>query len=154
MAENIPPNLPPPSLMVRKFMRWDGTIPPLVTKEDRPFKEKWFFFYGTLMNPEALARVLNRSEKPELPHAIVFGQKILYLGEYPAAVQGEADHPIDGVVCMIESQEELNRLEAYETKMYRVDGCTAWLDDDTEIWGFLFVWDGDMSLLRESPVKV
>lgn len=157
MAENTPPNLPnipPPSLMVRKFMRYAGTLKTEDTKEDRPFTEKWFFFYGTLTNPETLMRVLKRSEKPELPHAIVFGREILYWGQYPAAVQGAADHPIDGVVCKIETQEELDRLQAYETKMYQPEGCTAWLDDDTEILGFLFVWDGDTELLSQSPSKV
>ena len=135
-------------------MHWDGTVPPLVNKADRPFKPKWFLFYGTLTNPETLARVLKRSEIPELPHAVAYGHAILYWGDYPAAVQENADDPIEGVVCKIESQEELDRLEAYETKMYRVDGCTAWLDDGTEILGFLFVWDSDMLLLRKSPGEV
>ena len=60
MPEDIPPNFPPPSLMARNFMRWDGTVPPLVNKADRPFEPKWFLFYGTLTNPETLARVLKR----------------------------------------------------------------------------------------------
>ncbi|PKY03711.1 hypothetical protein P168DRAFT_305047 [Aspergillus campestris IBT 28561] len=154
MAENIPPNLPPPSLMARKFMAWDGTVPPLVKEEDRPFREKWFFFYGPLANPEILIGILNRSEKPELPHAIVFGHEILYWGDLPAAIQKGAENPIDGVVCKIESQEELNRLEAYMTKMFRVDGCMAWRDDHSEVPGFVFIWDADMSLLSETPRNV
>ena len=70
------------------------------------------------------------------------------MGDYPAAVQ--ENDPIEGVVCRIESQEEIDRLEAYHTKMYRVDGCPAWLDDGTEIWGFLFVWDSDIVFEKES----
>ena len=50
--------------MARKY----GTVPPLVNKADRPFER--FLFYGTLTNLETLARVLKRSEMPELPHAV------------------------------------------------------------------------------------
>lgn len=145
--ENTNPELPPPSLMAKKFLQLD-----VVTEleEDCPFEQRLFFFYGTLTDPELLTQVLNRSEKPELAHAVIRDHGMSYWGDYPAAVQRNADHPIDGVICKIESDEELELLEAYETDMYRVDTCTAWLDDGTEICGSLFVWDGDESLLRES----
>ena len=99
-------------------MAWDGTVPPLVKKGDLPFREKWLFFYGTLANPEILMEALKRSEKPELPHAIIFGHDNLYWGDFPAAIQMRGENPVDGVVCKIESQEELDRLEANMTKNF------------------------------------
>jgi hypothetical protein len=50
-------------------------------------------------------------------------------GEYPALVDASSQDLVRGVVCKIKSEEEVNRLEAYETHMYYRSGfivyCTA-----------------------------
>ncbi|PLB42165.1 uncharacterized protein BDW47DRAFT_97975 [Aspergillus candidus] len=137
--------------MAGKFMAWDGTIPPMVQQEDRPFREKWFFFYGPMTGPAVLKQLLNRSQMSALPHAMIFGHKILHWGDLPVAIQMGAENAVGGVVCKIVSQDELDWLEGYMTRIFQVDGCMAWLDNHSQVSGFVFVWDGEMSLLSESP---
>lgn len=77
-------------------------------------------------------------------------------GEYPALVHAHASSQdmVRGVVCKIKSEEEVNRLEAYETHMYYRSGFTAWLDDGSKIWGEMFIWGGDPSHLREGTFSL
>jgi gamma-glutamylcyclotransferase (GGCT)/AIG2-like uncharacterized protein YtfP len=82
-----------------------------------PAKPNWFFFYGTLMNPEQLARVAGLDEKPELLEAAVKNRKLMYWGQFPALCHGE--ETIYGVMWYAPTAEIVERLRAYETDAYR-----------------------------------
>ncbi|KAF7117748.1 hypothetical protein CNMCM5793_006928 [Aspergillus hiratsukae] len=118
------------------------------------FEETWFFFYGTLMDPKTLARVLSSKNLTELRPATIHGYKTMLWGKYPALVDASSQDMVRGVVCKIKSEEEVNRLEAYETHMYYRSGFIARLDDDSEIWGEMFIWGGDPSHLREGSFNL
>ena len=47
------------------------------------------------------------------------------------------------------TKKEADRLEAYETSMYRADRCTIYFEDGSQAAGVTFVWDSDPSLLKE-----
>lgn len=144
-------NLPPPSLMVRKFIEYSKNLGGVISKPNAnvSFSETWYFFYGTLMDPKTLMDVLRRPERPELYPASVYGHKAMLWGGYPAAVFGGQEAILQGVACKIKSEVEANRLESYEGDMYRVRGCTMWLQDGTELAGRMFVWNQDTSVLRD-----
>ncbi|OJJ42587.1 hypothetical protein ASPZODRAFT_137202 [Penicilliopsis zonata CBS 506.65] len=137
-----------PSLMVRKFIAASKN-PPKLTEKRRAFRKQFYFFYGTLMDPATLARVLQRDRAPDVRPATTVGPRLKLWGEYPARPKGSGNEVIRGVACMIESQEEADRLAAYETEMYAVKGCPIYFDDGEDSGGLTFYWVGDESLLRE-----
>ena len=60
----MPDNIPPPSIMLGKFMNFNEAEHEAKAREQAarasaPFEREYCFFYGTLMDPETLSRVLN-----------------------------------------------------------------------------------------------
>lgn len=53
-----------------------------------PFGETFFFFNGTLMDPETLAAILGSSKKPHLYKCYIMGYHTMLWGEYPALLGG------------------------------------------------------------------
>lgn len=71
-------------------------------------------------------------------------------GDYPAIfVDPFSTEIIHGVVYKVRSQEEEDRLVAYDIGMYRTRGCTITFEDGSETTGRTFVWNAEMELLRE-----
>ncbi|KAJ5655658.1 hypothetical protein N7507_007608 [Penicillium longicatenatum] len=95
--------LPPPSLMVRKFMNHNASgqesnqnrTPSSNPSQEGstsadPFERQYCFFYGTLMNPETLSRVLRTSDSLLImSRARVIGYDVKLWGPYPALIDGE-----------------------------------------------------------------
>lgn len=62
-----------------------------------------------------------------------------------------ASEMVSGVAYLVTRKWEVERLAAYETEMYRREGCWIWFGDGygEAMEGVTFVWDGERSLLRE-----
>lgn len=63
-----------------------------------------------------------------------------------------SDQTIRGVVYRVRSRVEEDRLVQYETDIYRVKDCVVHFGDGSRAAGVTFVWNGDMSLLREDRI--
>ena len=116
--------------------------------KDTSWDEKFYFFYGTLMDPSTLTNVLGHP-RPETYPAFITGYSMKLWGQYPALVNEATDQRISGRAYRVTSKTEADRLAAYETSMYRVDRCTIYFEDGSQAAGVTFVWDSDPSLLRE-----
>ncbi|THX80911.1 hypothetical protein D6D05_04352 [Aureobasidium pullulans] len=88
----------------------------------------YYFFYGTLAEPEILQRVLELGEQvPVLQKAYVKGAEIKMVGRYKALVDSEVEARVDGWAFLVESEEQELKLRVYETRMYEVIRCDIWL---------------------------
>lgn len=108
-----------------------------------------YFFYGTLMDPSTLTNVLGHPGRPDTYPAFITGYSMKLWGQYPALVNEATDQRIPGLACNVTSKTEADRLAAYETSMYRTSECTIYFENGSKTAGVTFVWDSDLSLLRE-----
>lgn len=95
----------------------------------RQFEEVYYFFYGTLMDPSTLGKVLKCPDTPDVNEATIEAHRIKFWGEYVALVIGFPEQTIHGVACKIKSEEE-------------ADGLAGWLrmrPQCTELMVVLFV---------------
>ncbi|RVD83684.1 uncharacterized protein DFL_005463 [Arthrobotrys flagrans] len=115
------------------------------------FKPTLFFFYGTLTIPEVLRRILGLNEPPILLNATTRLFKLKLWGPYPALVAPSAEEdpknrvPVPGVACTIETEEQLNRLVAYEGENYTISETLVELHDTRNANGTYaktFIWKG------------
>lgn len=124
------------------------------------FRAETYFFYGTLMDPATLAKVLKLDHHPSLQPATVFGYHCKFWGSspgYPALLGGPQDNPIHGVAYVVQTPEHKALLEAYETHRYRNAGVILELADGTEIDGRTFKWNKSYrnnTKLRESMFEL
>jgi hypothetical protein len=162
----------PPSLMLRRFLEDDPSkdIPLLrTTPSDRPtssitpddgwprphFRNQYCFFYGTLMDPATLTRILQlpESEPPKVRPARVIGFETKLWGPYPALVDGCPLHPVDGLAYQLQVEEHMERLITYETNKYYLRHCQIDLLDGVDgvetVMGLTFQWDGEDKELRD-----
>ncbi|CAG8166327.1 unnamed protein product [Penicillium olsonii] len=156
-----------PSAMVRKFMQANASTDPprptlLPAGDDSaenswpqdPIRDEYCFFYGTLMDPDTLCKVLGLSRPPLLMRpARIIGYQIKLWGPYPALLDDKPLNPVDGMVCGLLSPARLDRLRSYESNKYQLQGCLInILNDDgsTEktIEGVSFMWNGRPDELR------
>lgn len=123
--------------------------------EDLPPKyPKYFFFYGTLKDPATLKRILDLSEEPKLRPAKVIGYSVAKWGDYPALINGAQGEVVHGCACLVQSQEQVEKLAYYETKAYKQMPCwVRFTDNDDEasvkIPGYTFMYAGDEKALLE-----
>ncbi|KAJ5091281.1 hypothetical protein NUU61_006151 [Penicillium alfredii] len=163
-------NIPRPSPMARKFL---SAIASNMTDEEikahstisgtccedgwpqDPIRDEQCFFYGSLMDPQRLSQVLKSSKSPPIMRrARVRGYRIKLWGPYPAFIEGQTFHFVDGMVCEPLSPTQLDRLAAYETDKYRRLSCLIEVlnDDDSikeTIEGITFAWNGRQDELQE-----
>ncbi|OQD63054.1 hypothetical protein PENPOL_c010G09259 [Penicillium polonicum] len=146
-----------PSLMQRKFMEYlaehdaasegrtssQGPANPSPSSFTiEPFEMIYCFFYGTLMDPPTLARILQLPEPPIMRPAKLIGYHIKLWGPYPALLVGPPLHPVDGLAYELQSEEQLDRLRAENGGEAE---CVA---------GRVFVWNGEPEELREGSFSV
>ncbi len=100
-----------------------------------PLKSGWLFLYGTLMDPEVLQSILSLSEPPQLRNATVRGFRLKMWGIYPALVRASdrISGELKGKAYWLETWEQLEKLEAYETKAYQWCLCDIILEDGTKV---------------------
>ncbi|KAJ5175666.1 uncharacterized protein N7482_001543 [Penicillium canariense] len=164
----MPKTLPPPSLMVRKFLNHSASghesteslrASPNSSEEGSApadfFERQYCFVYGTLMDPETLSQVLRTSHSlPIMSRARVIGYEIKPWGPYPALVDGESRQPVDGMAFEILSKTQLDRLVSYETEIYQLQPCLIdILEHDSSVErtvdGVTFMWNGQRAELQE-----
>lgn len=150
-----------PSLMMRKFMAADANAEKAqadwdrraaaglqVEEEDRQ-RKKWYFFYGSLMDPKQLQRVLSVKETPrDLQPAEIIGYHIRMWGPYPVLLDGPPGNVVKGIAYEIEGGENKDKMAAYETANYSENKCLIQFGEEAII-GTTFKWAGDVGELKE-----
>ena len=135
--------------MLRKFLNaQDGDYwiqPPPI------FRPKFYFFYGSLMDPYQLARVLGLEEPPVTRPATIVGYSCKMWGPYPALIDGPPGAIVKGVAFEVQSQQAAARLAEYETDAYEEHACIIQFEGGEKVFGMTFKWrdDPDDEDLRE-----
>ena len=96
----------------------------------------WYFFYGTLANPEILSGLLGLSEKecPVLQSATITHAAIKsWGGKYKVLVDGPSSALVDGWAYKVTSKVHEEALLFYETSTYEVVRCTILMRDKDEL---------------------
>lgn len=144
-----------PSLVIRKSMSayasaeqaqadWDHQG----AEEENRQRKEWYFFYGSLMDPRQLQRVLGLKEKPkDLQPAEIIGYHTRMWGPYPVLLDGPPGNVVKGIRYKVEGGENKDKLAAYETANYREHKCLIRFREESTI-GTTFKWAGDVSELK------
>ncbi|CAG7938850.1 unnamed protein product [Penicillium nalgiovense] len=134
-----------PSLMQRKFMQFFAEDD---ASEGHTSSQCW--------EPEPFRKQYSK----------VVGYHIKLWGPYPTLLTGPPLHPVDGLAYKVQSQEQLNRLSAYETSKYRIKACMIKFPsenggEEERVRGIVFIWNGEsenygkgVSLLRNGWINV
>ncbi len=137
----------PQSLMARKFQYTGGR-----SWEQNPdyhynaFRKEYYFFHGSLMDPSTLARVLQLPSRPQLYPAKIEGYSCKLWGPYPAVVDRPTGAIVHGMAYEVQSSEEADRLQVYETDNYGPWACMIKLQDGRNVGGKVFKWRVDKAL--------
>ncbi len=101
-----------------------------------------YFFYGSLMDPTRISGVLQLDTNPAFVPATVMGYRLMLWGPYPALIPliGET---VSGLMYEIQTEEDAQRLQRYETNNYAPQDCSIKLEDGTVKDGQTFIWVGD-----------
>ncbi|KAH7041531.1 uncharacterized protein B0I36DRAFT_215642, partial [Microdochium trichocladiopsis] len=113
-----------------------------------PAGPTWYFFHGTLTNPQVLKHILDLQEEPVLRPATIIGYALTNWGQYKALIDG----PVDGFAYPVATKEDEARLARYETSAYRAHRCMIQFKDDQEpreFCGNTFMYAGDAKALQE-----
>lgn len=135
-----------PSLIDRKFRR-EASVPPSDRDNFVGFRPHYVFFYGTLMDPLQLQKVLQLKNTPALQPATIVGWKIMLWGQYPALVFNSGNI-VHGMAYKVQKELHMEYLKHYETDAYKVKGCNIKLDNGTEVLGQIFIFNEDENLLE------
>jgi gamma-glutamylcyclotransferase (GGCT)/AIG2-like uncharacterized protein YtfP len=132
---------PTASLMQAKFAAaYRSGFKPV---EPIPWEPTPYFFYGSLMDPEVLQSVLGLSETPKLQRGTISHFKIKMWGIYPEFVKAEGGI-VEGMAWVVHTEEQLQRLQNYETSAYTSSYCIVDLADGGRIdFARTFRWNGD-----------
>lgn len=118
-----------------------------------------YFFYGGLMDPSTLAKVLQVAEAPWLRPAHMMGYEMRLWEPYPALIDGPTGHAVEGVACEILTQTHVDRLIAYETEKYFIYLCVIALLDvgvgrKEIVDGNVFKWEEKLEELQEGEFSL
>jgi hypothetical protein len=109
------------------------------------FSPCYFFFYGSLMDPEVLQTVLDLAEPPRVTTASVTGFSMKMWGIYPTLIPCEGGPPVPGTIWMVNEESQFKRLREYETAAYTWCPCNVMLEDKSLLYGCrTFCWSGDL----------
>ena len=100
-----------------------------------------YFIYGTLAEPECLARVLElpvEEVAPKLVAASVSGGAMEMWGQYNAMVDSSASDTVRGKAFRVETEEQEDSLRLYETKAYEVVRCSIRMEGGECMAGLTF----------------
>lgn len=113
------------------------------------FRKEYYFFYGSLMDASTLAKVLQLSSLPMLYPAKIVGYSCKLWGPYPALVDGPTGAIVDGMAYEVQSSQEAERLQVYESDNYDPRGCMITFQDGRKVGGKVFKWSENKALLKE-----
>ncbi|KAK4939766.1 hypothetical protein LTR10_020050 [Elasticomyces elasticus] len=84
----------------------------------------WYFFYGTLADPQILRQHLGLDHEPSfLPAQVCGGQIRTWAGKYKALVDASVESKVCGSAFLVETREQEDALRFYETDKYDVVRC-------------------------------
>ena len=154
MASQAAANRGKPSIMVRKFLSAhdeDGYF-----QSPQMFLPKFYFFYGSLMDPGQFARVLGLRERPVTHPASIVEYSCKMWGPYPALTDGPPDAIVQGVAFEVKSRQVATRLAEYETDAYVEHDCIIRFENGDTLSGVTYKWrDGaDDPDLREGSFNL
>lgn len=104
----------------------------------------WYFFYGTLADPDVLKHHLFLTTEPLfLPATVHGGQVRTWAGKYNALVDAPPCSQVSGSAFLVESQLQEDALRFYETDKYEVVRCRLHTPKGI-LDGLTFRFDGDV----------
>ena len=144
------PPLPPrtfrsrvaPSILERKFTAaTNANYKP--EEAEPPFKPCFFFFYGSLADPEVLQAVLGLPETPVIEKGWVTGFMMKMWGIYPTLLPREGEK-VFGTAWEVNTLSHFLRLMEYETAVYTWCPCNIELRNGETLRDCrTFCWAGD-----------
>lgn len=105
-----------------------ATAEPTPTQNQYPV---WYFFYGTLGNPDVLKRLLG-VDPIYRPASVAGGEMIEWGGKYKALIDAPGS-AVEGVAFMVEREEVEDALRCYETDKDEVVRCEIGMKDDKSV---------------------
>jgi len=117
-----------------------------------PIPPKLYFFYGTLMDPGHLARVLQLgdTESPVTRPASITGYSCKMSGSYPSIVDGPSPESIvHGVALEVTSLLVVRKIAEYQSFSYVKHDCIIRFEDGESLSGVTFKWRGPAEDLQE-----
>ncbi|KAK5424087.1 hypothetical protein LTR83_007002 [Exophiala xenobiotica] len=121
----------------------DTTFEPAPLPDQYPV---WYFFYGTLADPDVLSQHLNLETAPSyIPAHVVGGQIRTWVGKYRALVDAPGTE-VYGSAFLVESRDQEDALRIYETDKYEVVRCHITMQTGV-VCGLTFRFDGAESEL-------
>lgn len=118
---------------------------------EQPYKPTYYFFYGTLTQPETLSHILDLKEQPVLRPAKLIGYALVDWGQYRALVHGEPGQEVSGRAYLVQSPEDKLKLARYETNAYEAVPCKIQFTDGQSPehgYGMTFRYAGDDAALK------
>ncbi|OTA55982.1 hypothetical protein K449DRAFT_387745 [Hypoxylon sp. EC38] len=118
----------------------------------RKYTPMTYFFYGTLMQPEILKRVLDLDHEPIMRPAKIIGYSLTKWGDYNALIDGESGQEVAGMAYEVKSPEHEYKLAYYETNAYELAPCLIDFTDGKQpdqVIGSTFKYAGDAVALKE-----
>lgn len=93
----------------------------------------WYFFYGTLQEPDRLAHHLDlpETQPPVLIPAQISRGKTKNWGLYKALINGAETGVVHGSAYLVTSEEGEDALRYYETAAYEVVRCSIIIESRT-----------------------
>ncbi|KAF2495634.1 hypothetical protein BU16DRAFT_510590 [Lophium mytilinum] len=141
----IPP-APPPPLPKTRLPALSSLLPPSASTANASqsgFTPCFFFFYGSLMDPELLQTVLGLPEAPVVRDCWVEGFSTKMWGIYPTLIPRERGK-VPGTTSKINEMSHFLRLQEYEGSAYTWCTCDIELGNGETIPGCrTFCWAGD-----------
>lgn len=112
---SAPENIPLPRSPLRGFAlrytteeQWEE----IANEPRHEFRKRYFFFYGSLMDPATLTRVLGLSSPPRLIPAFIKPYHCKMWGLYPALFNGPRGSKVEGVAFEVQSREQVKLLSS------------------------------------------
>ena len=116
------------------------------------YQPVYYFFYGTLTQPEILKRILDLKEEPVLRKAQIVGYSLANWGDYLTLLNGPPDNVVSGYAYMVQSYDDEQKLAYYETLAYKTAACLINFTDgvqQVQAMGRTFIYAGDATALKE-----
>lgn len=109
-----------------------------------------YFFYGPLMDPTQLQRVLSLKDRPRsLKPAEIVRYHIQMWWPYPVLIDGPPGNVVKGMAYEVKGRENNDSLAHYETNNYKDRGRIIRLRRESKISGTTFEWVGDTEQLKD-----
>jgi hypothetical protein len=155
----LPPPLPPMRHRPSHFLAQLQSAPkdylsaiPKIQHQAPAYEPIYYFFYGTLTQPETLKRILDLKEEPVLRQAQIVGYSLAKWGDYLTLLDGPPGNVVSGHAYMVRSSDDEWKLAYYETLAYKPAPCQITFTGNAQparVSGRTFMYAGDAAALRE-----